>query len=40
MFLQASHIIVTSIKNTHPDWSDQEVNRDVVRRMHNVELPE
>jgi hypothetical protein len=40
MFRQARQMIVTSIKNTHPEWSDQEVNRDVVRRMHNVELPE
>ena len=40
MFWQARHMIVTSIKNTHPEWSDQAVNRDVVRRMHDVELPE
>ena len=40
MFLQARHMIVASIKNTHPEWSDREINREVVRRMHQVELPE
>lgn len=40
MFLQARHMIVTSIKNTHPEWSDREINREFVRRMHQVELPE
>jgi hypothetical protein len=40
MFWQARQLIVTSIRNTHPELSDQEVNREVVRRMHRVELPE
>ncbi|MCX7397826.1 MAG: hypothetical protein NT138_09155 [Planctomycetales bacterium] len=40
MFQQARQLIVTSIRNTHPELSDQEVNREVVRRMHRVELPE
>jgi hypothetical protein len=40
MFRQARQMIVASIKNAHPEWSEQEINRDVVRRMHHVELPE
>lgn len=40
MFLQARHMIVTSIRNTHPELSDKEVNRKVVLRMHQVELSE
>jgi hypothetical protein len=40
MFLQARQVIVTSIKNTHPEWSDRKNSREVVWRMHQVELPE
>ncbi len=40
MFRQARQVIVASIKYAHPEWSEQEINRDVVRRMHHVELPE
>ncbi len=40
MFWQARQLIVMSIRNDHPEWSDQEVKKDVVRRMHRMELPE
>jgi hypothetical protein len=40
MFLKARHMIVTSIKNNHAEWSDREISREVVWRMHQVELPE
>ena len=40
MFLQARQMIVTSIKSTHPEWSNHEISREVVRRMHQVALPE
>lgn len=40
MFRHARQMIVASIKNAHPEWGEQEINRDVVRRMHHVELPE
>lgn len=40
MFLQARRMIATSIRNTHPEWGCWEINREVVRRMHQVELPE
>ena len=40
MFWQARRLAVMAIKNSHPEWSDKEINRDVVRRMHAVELPE
>lgn len=40
MFLQARQLIVMSNRSKHPKLSGKEINRDVVRRMHAVELPE
>lgn len=39
MFQQARRMMVASIKQSYPDWSENQVDREIVRRMHGVELP-
>ncbi|MFO0979860.1 MAG: hypothetical protein U0996_25900 [Planctomycetaceae bacterium] len=40
MFRQARQMVVATIRKAHPAWNEKEINREVVRRMHDVELPE